>query len=131
MTKGNISEAEIECRQIIGLEEKALGPEDLATLNSRGNLAVALIGQEKFPKPKIEYNDVLKLMERVLGFEHPDTLSYTSQDCYRFVASKQEWRSNRDRQGAEERARKALGPDNPSTQKYAQLVQDLVASPNK
>ena len=82
-------EAEIECRQIIGLEQKAVGPENRLTLNSRGNLAVALIGQGKFEEAESEYRDVLQLMDRVLGLEHPDTLGYTAKFVTAFVASKQ------------------------------------------
>jgi tetratricopeptide (TPR) repeat protein len=128
--EGKYAEAEAECRQIIGLEEKVLGPEDHVTLNSRGNLAIALIGQGKFADAEVQYKellDLLKLMERVLGPEHPDTFDYTEKFAMGLSRQNKIGEALEIAKGAEERARKVLGPDNRSTQKYAKLVQDLEA----
>ena len=68
-------------------------------------------------------------MERVLGFDHPDTLAYTTKIANALSRQNKTGEAMEIAKGAEERARKVLGPDNPSTQKYAQLVQDLAAVP--
>jgi hypothetical protein len=72
-TDGKYSDAGVEYREVIKLEGKGgnlpkpkqsavrlsilktrvLGPDNLVTLNSRGNLAIALLGQGKFAEPNI------------------------------------------------------------------------------
>ena len=123
--EGKFTEAEAECRQIIGVEQKVLGPENQVTLNSRGNLAIALIGQAKFDEAKVECAQIIALMERILGLEHPDTLNYTSKFARALSNQNKNADAMKIAQSAQERARKQLGPDNPTTRKYAKLVQDL------
>ena len=77
MTKESIAEAEAECRQIIGLEEKVLGPDHRLTLNSRANLAVAVLGQGRIEEAEAQIGDVMKSMEEKLGLGYPDTVSFT------------------------------------------------------
>ena len=129
--EGKYAEAEIECREIISLSQKLFGPKDRLTLNSRGNLAIALIGQGKFAEAEALYKDVLKLMEGVLTLDYPDTLDYTTKIANALSRQNKAGEAMEIAKGAEERARKALGPDNASTHKYAQLVKDLAASPHK
>ena len=102
-----------------------LGPDNLVTLNSRGNLAIALIGQGKFADA--QYTDVLKLLERLLGVEHPDTLSYATKFAMALSHQNRIGEATEIARQLEERASKVLGPDNPCTRRYAKLVQDLQA----
>ncbi len=104
-----------------------LGPDNLVTLNSRGNLAIALIGQGKFADAHAQYTDVLKLMERLLGLEHPDTLNYATKFAMALSHQNRMGEATEIAKRAEEGARKILGPDNPCTRRYAKLVQDLEA----
>ena len=108
-----------------------LGPQHLVTLNTRGNLAVALIGQGKFADAASECDAMLDLMERSLSFEHPDTLGFTTKFVTGLSRQNKIAEAKELAMRAEERARKALGPDNPVTQKYAKLAQDLEVLPNK
>jgi tetratricopeptide (TPR) repeat protein len=127
---GRYADAEKECRAILAIEN--VGPENLITLNVRGNLAVALIDQGKFSDAAAQYKDLLQLMERVLGFAHPDTLDFATKITNALSRQGKGSEAVEIAKGTEERARQALGPENPSTQKYAELVQNLVAhSPNK
>ena len=123
--EGKYAEAEAECRQIIGLEEKVVGPEERLTLNSRGNLAVALIGQGKFEEAQTQYREVMTLMELKLGLEYPETVNYTVKFTMGLAQQNKFREAIAIAEGAEARARKALGPDHPLTHKYAKLVQDL------
>ena len=66
-------------------------------------------------------------MERVLGLEHPDTFDYTEKFATGLARQNRTGEAMEIAKGAEERARKVLGPDNPFTQKYAKLVRDLEA----
>lgn len=120
---GKFAEAEAECSQIINIETRVLGPDNLVTLNSRGNMAIALIGQGRFADA--QYTDVLKLMERLLGVEHPDTLSYATKFAMALSHQNRIGEATEIARQLEERAAKVLGPDNPCTRRYAKLVQDL------
>jgi tetratricopeptide (TPR) repeat protein/predicted Ser/Thr protein kinase len=119
--------AEAECRQIIGLEQKVLGPENLVTLNTRGNLAVALIGEGKFPDARSEYQDVLRLMERVLRLDHPDTVTFTEKFAMALAHQNRTAEAIQISRRMQADANKALGANDPATQKYARLVQSLEA----
>jgi tetratricopeptide (TPR) repeat protein len=119
------AEAEAECRQIIGLEEKVVGSEHRLTLNSRGNLAVALIGQGKFEEAETQCRDVMGLMEHTLGLDYPETVNYTVKFVKGFAQQNRLGKAIEIAEGAEERARKALGSYHPVTHQYAKLVQDL------
>ena len=52
---------------------RAKGEEDADVLSLRNNLASALYSQGK--SAEAEYRAVIKLQEKVLGAEHPNTLS--------------------------------------------------------
>ena len=121
------ADAEAECRQIVPLEQKAVGPEHRLTLNSRGNLAVALIGQGRFPEAEVQYKDVIQLMERVLGLEHPDTLDYATKFATALAHQNKANEAIEFVHRMKESASQALGADNSSTEKYANLLHDLEA----
>ena len=121
------AEAEAECREIIPIEQKVLRPENRLTLNTRGNLAVALVNQEKFPEAEIQCRDVLGLMERVLGLDHPDTQHFTTKLATGLSRQNRTEAAIEIAQGAAERARQALGPENGLTKTYTQLAQELAA----
>ena len=72
-----------------------------------------------------EYRSVLKLREKVLGLEHPDTLGtcFDLAVCLRAENEIQE--ASAFAQRAADRARKALGPEHSDTKKYEQLRQEL------
>ena len=70
-------------------------------------------------------------MERSLGFEHPDTLSYTTKFVTGLARQNKSVEAKELATRSGERAQKALGPDNPFTQKYVKLAQDLEVLPNK
>ena len=65
-------------RDLIAVEEKALGPEHALTLRSHRGLANALFNQDKYADAEPEYRKVRELAEKVRGREHPETL----EACY-------------------------------------------------
>lgn len=79
------------------------------------------------PRREAEYRTLLKLREKVLGSEHPDTLKTCSNlvVCLRSEGQTQE--ANSLGQRAADGARKVLGPEHPETKKYEQLLQELLA----
>jgi hypothetical protein len=68
-------------------------------------------------------------MERVLGLEHPSTLSYATK----FVAALSHQNKSAEAKAMakqlEEHARQRLGQNNSVTEKYAQLVQSIELKP--
>jgi hypothetical protein len=90
---------------------------------------VALIGQGKFGEPGAQYGEVIKAMERVLGIEHPSTLSYATK--FATVLSHQNKSAEAKVMATEleEHARQRLGQNNSVTEKYAQLVQSVELKP--
>jgi Tetratricopeptide repeat len=76
---------------------------------------------------KAEYRTILKLRDKVLGSEHPDTLKTCSNlaACLRSEGQTQE--ATTFAQRAADGARKVLGPEHPDTKKYEQLLQELLA----
>ena len=74
-----------------------------------------------------EYRSVLKLREKVLGLEHPDTLGtcFDLAVCLRVENKIQE--ANAFAQRAADGANKVLGPEHPDTKKYDQLKEELLA----
>ena len=71
---------------------------------------------------------MLKLREKVLGPEHPDTLRtcFDLARCLRSESKVQE--ASMLAQRAADGARKVLGPEHPDTKKYEQLSQELLAT---
>jgi len=123
--EGKNAEAEADFRELINLEEKAVGPENPDTLFARNGLAVVLAQEAKYGEAEAQFREVIKLYEKVEGPEQPDTL-----DCYYYFApglkgqhKVQEAREFARR--AAEGARKVLGPEHPSTRKYEKLWGDL------
>ena len=92
-----------------------LGPEHLATLTSRSNLANALSSQGRFAEAEEENRAVLAVRERVLGPEHPNTLTSRNnlaavlRSQGRFAEAEEE---NRAVLAVQERV---LGPEHPDT----------------
>ena len=104
---------------------KTQGPNHPDTLWSRATLARALNGQGKYAEADTQFRDVIKIQEKVEGPESSDTL-----DSYYYFAfglkrqNKLEEAKEFARRAAEG-ARKVLGLDHPSTQKYTELLQEL------
>eukprot|EP00983_Pelagomonas_calceolata_P085265 1156520-Pelagomonas_calceolata.AAC.3 len=95
--QGKHAEAEGKLRQVIELQQKVLGPEHFLTIRSMSNLAVTMgeqgrhaeaegvQRQEKYTSVSPHdvqisregkgYIAVLELMQKTLGYEHPDTLA--------------------------------------------------------
>ena len=74
----------MECRGVIKLEQKVLGPETVDTLTSRGYLANALYGQEKFSEAEAEFRELIQLDEKALGPENPllsTLVRFLLRDC--------------------------------------------------
>jgi serine/threonine protein kinase len=67
-------EAETELREIIKLDEKMLGPENIETLISRNDL-LDILRKYKKADALIESQQELKLCEKLFGPEHPETLA--------------------------------------------------------
>ena len=47
------------------------------TLNSRANLAVALLGQKRVDEAQSQIAEVMGLMEEKLGVDYPETVNFT------------------------------------------------------
>ena len=99
------------------------GPENPVTLGSRSGLDKTLMAEGK--DAEADMSEVIKLREKVIGPEHPDTL----ESCNSFASGLK--RQNKLQEAREfarraaEGARKVLGPDHPSTRKYEKLLTDL------
>ena len=121
--RGKYAEAEADFRELIKLEEKILGAEHPDTLASRSGLAKTLLAEGKDAEADIR--EVIRLQEKVLGPENPDTLAscYDLASGLRHGGKVQEAKEFAQR--AAEGARKVLGPDHPSTQKYEKFLADL------
>lgn len=122
---GKYAEAESQFRDLIKLEEKVLGPENPLTLSSRNGLARTLMNQGKDASE--EMRKIIALREKLVGATHPDTL----ESCYDFARGLFKQNKIDEAKTFAERAvngaRKMLGPNHPSTQKYEKLVADVVA----
>src|SRR5690242_397582 len=94
---------------------------------SRNDLAVALDDQGKYGEAEAQFREVIKIQEEVEGPQHPSTLD----SCYYFASGLK--RQNKLQETKEfarraaEGARKVLGPNHPSTQKYEKLLAELHA----
>jgi len=92
---------------------------------SRATLARALYGQGKYPEAEADFREVIRLQEKALEPQHPQTL-----DSYYYFASglKSQNKLGEAKEFARraaEGARKVLGPNHPSTRKYEKLLADL------
>ena len=95
------------------------------TLNSRANLAVALLGQGKVEEALAQIEEVTTLMEEKLGPGYPDTVSFTIKFATGLVQQNRAEEAIRIAERAEELARTNLGESDPVTQNYAGLLQSL------
>ena len=102
-----------------------LGPENRLTLNTRGNLAVALIAQGKLREAGAEYKDVMNWMERVLGLDHPDTFSYATKFTTSLSRQNRFDDAKTLAKQIEQAASQKLGLESASAQSYANLLADL------
>ncbi len=123
--EGKYAEAEQQFRDLIKTEEKVLGAENPLTLASRSGLARTLMNQGKDADE--EMRKVIALREKLMGPTHPDTL----ESCYDFARGLFK-RNKIDEaklfaQRAVDGARKILGANHPSTQKYEKLITDFQA----
>jgi hypothetical protein len=62
-------------RETLAVQRRLLGPENLDTLATANNLAIALNEQGKNAEAETIFCEVLAVQRRVLGREHPDTLT--------------------------------------------------------
>src|ERR1044071_3622851 len=111
-------------------EEKVVGPEHRLTLNSRANLVVALIAGGKWHEAEGQYTDILKLMQRTLGIDYPDTVTYTLKFAEGMAQQNKVDKAAELLASAAETARQQLGPDNLLANKYTDLRQKLVSPPH-
>lgn len=86
-----------------------------------------LADQGKYAAAEAEYRAVLKLQEKVLGPQHPDTLStcFYLARCLHAEGSKGEAKELAKR--AVDGARKVLGQEHPDAKKYEQFLEELSA----
>jgi hypothetical protein len=123
--EGKYAEAESQFRDLIKIEEKVVGVDNPLTLSSRNGLARTLMSQGK--DADAEMRKIIALREKLVGATHPDTL----ESCYDFARGL--FKQNKVAeaktfaQRAVDGARKVLGANHPSTQKYEKLVADVVA----
>jgi tetratricopeptide (TPR) repeat protein len=94
-------------------------------MRSHRGLANALFNQGKYAGAEPEYRKVLELAEKVRGREHPETL----EACYDLAGdlareSKFPEAIELARRAATA-ARKTLGPNHPSTQKFKTFLTEL------
>jgi len=73
----------------------------------------------------------MKLMERVLGLEHPDTLNYASKFATALTHQNKTKEAKDFAKRLAERAHQQLGANNASAQQYAQLVRDIGVYPDE
>ena len=125
--EGKFAEAEVGCRRIVGLEETVPGPDHRLTLNSRANLAVALLGQKRVDEARPQIAEVMSLMEEKLGWNYPDTVSFTIKFATGLAQQGRMEEGVEIAERAEEHARTTLGENDPISQKYARLLQSLKA----
>ena len=87
-------------------------------------LAVARDDEGKYAEAEAELRSILKIQEKVIGAEDFDVLLIFPSRCLsesrEKIAEAKEFA-----QQAVEGARKVLGLDHPSTQKYTKLLQEL------
>ena len=95
------------------------------TLNSRANLAVAVVGQGRTEEAQAQIEEVMKLMEEKLGPDYPDTVSFAVKFATGLARQDKMEEAIKIVEGAEERARTTLGESHPVTQKYARLLKSL------
>ena len=102
-------------RELIGLEEKVLGPEHPDTLRTRSNLVVALGNQHKDAEAEKEFRDLITLETKVLGPEHPDTLRARSNLAYALARQGKYEEAENDFREVITTEQTALGPEHPAT----------------
>jgi Tetratricopeptide repeat len=95
------------------------------TLNSRANLAVALLGQKRVDEARSQIAEVMRLMEEKLGVDYPETVSFTVKFATGLAQQGRTEEAIEITERAEEGARTTLGESHPATQKYARLLQSL------
>ena len=95
------------------------------TLNSRANLAVAVLGQGRIEEAEAEIGGVMKSMEEKLGLGYPDTVSFTVKFATGLAHQNRREEAIKIAARAEEGARTIMGQNHPVTQKYARLLQSL------
>jgi serine/threonine protein kinase len=67
-------EAEKTVRRVIEVRTHIFGPENRETLSARRLLGLCLLQQAKCPEAEVEYRDLIRLDEKILGPEHPETI---------------------------------------------------------
>ena len=72
--RGQYSDAESLCREVLKERERVLGPEHPDSLATRSQLENALYYQGKYAEDEEVIRVLLALKEKALGPEHPDTL---------------------------------------------------------
>jgi tetratricopeptide (TPR) repeat protein len=129
---GKFSEAEQEIRPALSTLSRLYGTTEIYTLNSRDTLGEALRGQRKFAEAETEFRAALTGLESRTGVENIGVGNGGTLDVAYHLARclKDENKLAEAKQLAEravEGARKVLGPNHPSTQKYEKLLAELEA----
>ena len=83
--------------------------------------------QEKYAEADAQCREVIALDEKVLGTEHPGTISSWYAFAYQLARQHKIREAFEFARRAATAAEQILGPDHPDTRKYAQLVQQLDA----
>jgi len=107
------------------LEKKVVGPNHRLTLNTRANLAVALLYQGKLDDAEAEIAEVTRLMDEHLGVGYPERVNFTRKFAAGLAAQKQTQKAIEIVGRAAKSAREKLGPSHPATQKYEEILQSL------
>jgi tetratricopeptide (TPR) repeat protein len=81
--------------------------------------------QEKYAEADAQFREVIALEEKVLGTEHPSTISSWYAFAYQLARQNKTDEAIQFARRAATAAEQALGQDHPDTRKYAQLVQQL------
>jgi hypothetical protein len=62
-------------RELLGVQQRVLGAEHLATLGTKFNLCSTLVKLHKFGEAEAGCREVLATHRRVLGADNPDTIA--------------------------------------------------------
>lgn len=109
----------------MALEETVLGPDHRLTLNTRANLALALLGQGKVEVAQTQFTDVVKHLEEKFGLGYPDPVNFTIKFATTLAGQGKVQEAIAMVEQAEKNARASLGPDDPVTRKYDTVLQSL------
>jgi tetratricopeptide (TPR) repeat protein len=112
---GQYEKSERWCRRSLDIRVEQFKYEDLRTLRSMNNLALALEGQGKYEAAEKMHQQELELSQKVLGLEHPDTLTSMNNLAIVLKGQGKYEAAEEMNQRVLELKQKVLGPEHPST----------------